>query len=74
MEDNKNSTFKGSLEGYIKIVQELLPDNKQVTIRKDGYEMNTVSEKAKVSPKSTQGWPLEDGLYRMNFSKVGDPS
>lgn len=74
MEDNKNNTFKGSLEGYIKIVQELLPDSKKVTIWKDGYEMDTVSAKAKVSLKNTQGWPLEDGVYRMNFLKVGDPS
>ena len=75
MEDNKNNTFKGSLEGYFKIVQELLPVSKQVTIWHDGYEINPKGMEAQVNlTKSESLSNLKDGVYRMNFFKVGDPS
>ena len=72
MEDNKNNK---TLEGYIMVIQELLPDNEQVTIWKDGYQTNPKGMEAQVNlTKSESLNNLKDGVYRMNFFRVGDPS
>ena len=72
MENNhKNKT----IEGYIMAIQELLTDNEQVTIWKDNYEVNPkVMESEFNLTKSESLNNLKDGVYRMNFFRVGDPS
>ena len=74
-ENMENNHKNKTIEGYIMAIQELLTDNEQVTIWKDNYEVNPkVMESEFNLTKSESLNNLKDGVYRMNFFRVGDPS